>query len=57
LFEVDLQASEECHLHHWQIRPWYRRLQEWYWGQVDNLLEWLTQRLKQAARSRKKRKK
>lgn len=56
LFEADLQASEECHLHHWQIRPWYRRLQEWYWGQIDNLLEWLTLRLKRAAASRKKRK-
>lgn len=35
LFEKDFGASQEIHAETWQHRPWYRRLQEWFWGNVD----------------------
>jgi phosphatidylserine/phosphatidylglycerophosphate/cardiolipin synthase-like enzyme len=39
LFERDYGNSEEITDTMWQARPWYRRLQEWFWGRVDRWLE------------------
>lgn len=44
LFEEDFAQCEECHLPQWQWRPWYRRLQERFWGWVDMRLESLRAR-------------
>lgn len=41
LFEEDFALCEECRLPQWQWRPWYRRLQERFWGWVDMRLEGL----------------
>ncbi len=35
LFERDFGASREIHAESWHHRPWYRRLQEWFWGNID----------------------
>lgn len=35
LFERDFGASREIQPKNWHHRPWYRRLQEWFWGNVD----------------------
>jgi len=39
LFVADFADSEECHLSHWQMRPGYRRVLEWFWGRVAQWLE------------------
>lgn len=39
LFEVDFAQSREIHYEAWRRRPWYRRLQEWFWGVIDLWLE------------------
>jgi phosphatidylserine/phosphatidylglycerophosphate/cardiolipin synthase-like enzyme len=44
LFEEDFTHSQECLLSRWQWRPWYYRLQEWFWGWVDLRLEALRAR-------------
>lgn len=38
LFETDFADSEECQLTVWQMRPRYRRVLEWFWGNVAWLL-------------------
>ncbi len=35
LFEKDFGASREILAEKWHHRPWYRRLQEWFWGNID----------------------
>ncbi len=35
LFQRDFGASHEIHAENWHHRPWYRRLQEWFWGNID----------------------
>lgn len=44
LFEQDFAQSAEIHYQDWQVRPWYRRLQERGWGWVDRWLERFSQR-------------
>jgi len=39
LFLQDFTLSHELNHDLWQLRPWYRRLQEWFWGHVDLWLE------------------
>jgi cardiolipin synthase len=34
LFETDFAVSDECQLTVWQMRPRYRRVLEWFWGNV-----------------------
>ena len=38
LFENDMKQSREINYESWRRRPWYRRLQEHFWGRVDILL-------------------
>ena len=35
MFEADFALSREYGLDEWRARPWYFRLQEWFWGGVD----------------------
>jgi cardiolipin synthase A/B len=35
LFQRDFGASREIHAESWHYRSWYRRLPEWFWGNVD----------------------
>lgn len=35
MFEADFALSREYRLDEWRARPWYYRLQEWFWGGVD----------------------
>ena len=35
MFEGDFALSREYRLDEWRTRPWYYRLQEWFWGGVD----------------------
>lgn len=44
LFELDFAQSEEMHLYNWHARPWYRQIQERFWGWVDRWLEKMGQR-------------
>jgi phosphatidylserine/phosphatidylglycerophosphate/cardiolipin synthase-like enzyme len=39
LFHHDFSQSHEISHDFWRERPWYRRLQEWFWGGVDLWLE------------------
>jgi cardiolipin synthase len=39
LFRHDFSQSDEISHDFWRDRPWYRRLQEWFWGKVDRWLE------------------
>lgn len=39
IFSHDFVQSREITHDTWQLRPWYRRLQEWFWGRVDLCLE------------------
>ncbi len=39
LFEKDFVDSLEIQYNSWFRRPWYRRLQEWFWGQIDQWME------------------
>jgi phosphatidylserine/phosphatidylglycerophosphate/cardiolipin synthase-like enzyme len=41
LFERDFALSEECRIEAWQTRSYYYRWLEWFWGQIDALLDWL----------------
>ena len=44
LFEQDFTNSREMQYQRWQLRPWYRRLQERFWGAVARWLDRFTQR-------------
>jgi len=46
LFEADFADSEECQLSTWQMRPHYRRVQEWFWGKIAQWLERISIRLR-----------
>ena len=35
MFEEDFALSREYRLDEWRARPWYYRIQEWFWGGVD----------------------
>ncbi len=39
LFTHDFEHSHEITHGKWVTRPWYRRLQEWFWGWVDRWLD------------------
>jgi cardiolipin synthase len=39
LFRHDFSQSDEISHDLWRDRPWYVRLQEWFWGKVDRWLE------------------
>jgi len=39
MFELDFSDSRLYQLDNWLQRPWYFRLQEWFWGKVDRLLD------------------
>jgi phosphatidylserine/phosphatidylglycerophosphate/cardiolipin synthase-like enzyme len=49
LFHHDFSQSHEISHDFWRERPWYRRLQEWFWGRVDL---WLEQRTRPSHRER-----
>ncbi len=42
LFESDFTDSEECQLSSWQKRPRYHRALEWFWGEIAQYLERIT---------------
>lgn len=42
MFMTDFSASREYQVTEWRMRPWYRRLLEWFWGRVDVALERLS---------------
>lgn len=42
MFMTDFAASREYHVAEWRMRPWYRRVLEWFWGRVDIALERLS---------------
>ncbi|MFQ5470248.1 MAG: phosphatidylserine/phosphatidylglycerophosphate/cardiolipin synthase family protein [Gammaproteobacteria bacterium] len=44
MFLKDFLESDEFTYESWRHRPWHRRLMEWYWGRVDQLLERLNSR-------------
>lgn len=46
LFEKDFSQSRELHYAQWVARSRWHRLQEWFWGRIDILLERLSQRNK-----------
>lgn len=46
LFEADMQQCRECRLEDWPSRAWYHRLQEWFWGKIERLLDNLSERLR-----------
>ena len=46
LFEADIADCEECLSATWQIRPWYQRIPEWFWGNVAHFIERLSNYLK-----------
>lgn len=39
LFGQDFGQSEEFDYESWGLRPWYLRLQEWFWGKIDKWLD------------------
>jgi cardiolipin synthase len=43
-FEADFERSLEINYEHWIKRPWHRHLQEWFWGWVGRVLQWLGER-------------
>jgi len=45
VFEADFQQSSECRLKDWPNRSWHHRLQEWFWGQIEGLVEYLSERI------------
>jgi cardiolipin synthase len=49
LFRHDFTQSHEISHDFWRERPWYRRLQEWFWGRVDL---WLEQRTRSSHKER-----
>lgn len=44
LFEADFAQSLEFDYRQWGSRSWWHRLQEWFWGRIDILIERLSQR-------------
>ena len=42
MFEADFALSREYGLDEWRARPWYYRIQEWFWGGVDAAMSRLT---------------
>lgn len=53
LFETDLAASEECHAGHWHLRSRYWRWLEWFWGNVDRLLDRMSSHWRRKVRRKK----
>jgi len=43
-FELDLADCREIVSERWARRPWDRRVQEWFWGKVESLLAWFSDR-------------
>jgi len=39
MFNNDFVESEKIELDGWQKRPWYYRLQEWFWGKMDRIID------------------
>ncbi len=57
LLQKDFHESEEFHFERWMKRPWYGRLQEWFWGNIDVWLEragWVIKYRLRKVRKRKK---
>lgn len=46
LFSADFAESRECLLSSWEMRPYYRRVLEWFWGRVALLLEKVSIRIR-----------
>lgn len=44
LMEEDFADSVEIRLEDWMIRSWRVRLREWFWGKVQTLLGWFSDR-------------
>lgn len=42
--ERDLEQCDEISFASWQVRPWHRRLLEWFWGRIDTWLARLSVR-------------
>jgi len=39
MLETDFSESKICDIESWQHRPWFLRIQEWFWGKVDWFLD------------------
>ena len=50
LLQNDFLKSEEFLYERWMKRPWYGRMQEWFWGNIDLWLERLGWAIKYRAR-------
>ncbi len=46
----DIEQCKEIKLENWRMRPWHRRLLEWFWGRVDIWLARVSARLRQRIR-------
>jgi phosphatidylserine/phosphatidylglycerophosphate/cardiolipin synthase-like enzyme len=44
MFEADFVQSNELHYANWHQRPWYRQLQEGFWGWIARKLERISQK-------------
>lgn len=44
LFKADLRDCHEILAAQWKLRPWYTRLQEWFWGRIDLYLQRISAR-------------
>jgi phosphatidylserine/phosphatidylglycerophosphate/cardiolipin synthase-like enzyme len=44
LLETDFGRSVEIRLEDWVMRSWRKRLREWFWGKVQALLGWFSDR-------------
>jgi len=44
LMEEDFADSVEIRLEDWMVRSWRVRLREWFWGKVQALLGWFSDR-------------
>lgn len=46
LFEADFQQSTECMLIDWPKRSWYYQILEWFWGHIEGLVGYLSERIR-----------
>lgn len=46
LFENDFRQSNECRLKDWPDRSWHHQFLEWFWGKMEGLVEYLSERIR-----------
>ncbi len=44
VFKQDFRDCHEIKSEQWRLRPWYARIQEWFWGRIDLALQRLSSR-------------